>query len=902
MSIRVHANDRPLPKDVSCLPSHCFSGANPRSLSSDGGHARSAGFSAPVTVIGFGPFRLDSDRRLLTRDGAPVPLGGRALDILVQLAARKGTIVSKQHLVDTVWQGRSVEENNLAVHVSALRRVLGMTADNRSLIQTIPRRGYMLITDTGHEAGSRQPNPDYLLGGPGTVARDVVSIRATNTFIGRIEERAALAMLLAEHALVTITAAGGMGKTRLAQQVALDAAGMFRDGVFVADLTHVEDPARAVDHVAAHFPIGGSERPIVEQLTQYLRGRRMLLMFDNCEHVLEPVAALAAAILDQCPGVSMLATSREALGVAGECLFHVAPLPAPDGTTRLSASEALHFDAVRLFVDRAVATVPGFVFDDGVTAAIVDICAQLDGIALAIEMAVPRLRVLTPAQLAVRLHENIRLLTATDRAAAPRHRSLHATMEWSHSLLSEGEQRLFRRLAIFSGPFDFAAVQAIASEPGQDTLDLLTGLVDRSLVVADTSAGIARYGFLQTIRHYAQERLAESGDQGLRRRHAEYYTVVFEAASEAWPTTPTVDWVPPVAAAAAELRSALHWCFGPEGDAALGLRLVGASMPFWWELPNLPLRESRSWFDTAVTRIEPGTPPLVAARVWLGHAWRDMRQSDRANLPAAERAVSLFRQTPDRVGLGAALWRAASAALRPDTPTPALDWLNEAEEVLRPVMPGKWLALVLIRKGDVHMRAGENGAALAAYEEALELAYRTGHWYGLTNGGANMADLLFQLGRAEEALTRLRTLRRILPLGPRTPLTCTLAAHLAMAELPEEASEAIAEVVTMAPGIGYGSALARSMETLALLHVEAGRAPVAARLAGYAWATMPPATRWGAPRAVFQRLETALAAALSPGDRERYHHQGAAWDEASAAVEAKAALDRSSTATEWMRI
>ena len=840
-------------------------------------------------MIDFGPFRLDCARRFLTRNGVPVALEGRALDILIHLAAQKGTVVSKHKMIEAVWNGRMVEENNLAVHVSALRRIVGTTQDGRSMIQTVPRRGYMLISEADEGAARSLRSSPPRIAHPN--ALHPVLDGATNAFIGRDDERVALATLLAGHALVTITATGGMGKTRLSRQVAQDVAANFHDGVFVAELASVEDPARAVEQVAALFPIGAGEQPILKQLTAFLGSRQLLLVLDNCEHVLEPIASMTAAIIDRCPEVTVLATSREPMGIAGEWVFRLPPLSVPDHREAITSHEALAFDAVRLFVDRAMAAVPGFVFDDAAAPIVSDICARLDGIAVAIEMAVPRLRVLTPPELAARLDESVRLLAKPDRTTPPRHRTLHATIDWSHALLPEDERILFRRLAVFAGPADLAAVQAVAAEPGCHPLDPLTGLVDKSLVVARVQAGVTQYSFLQTIRQYAQQRLAESGELGLRRCHAAHYATFFEAALEAWPTSRTDDWLAPVAAAAAELRAALDWCFGPEGDVGLGLRLVGASTPLWWELPNLPLREARSWFDRAVQHVGPDTPPLIAARVWFGHAWREMRQADTANLVSAERAVALFRQTPDQVGLGAALWRSGSAALRPETVDFATDRLNEAEHVLRHVMPGKWLALVLVRQGDLQMRNGDNAAALAAYEEAMSLAKRTRYWYGLTNGGANMADLMFQLGRGEQALAQLRQMRSILPPGPRTPLTCTLASHLAVAGSAQEASEALDEVVALAPGIGYGSALARGMETLALLRAESGDAAVAARLAGYAWAAMPPVTRWGAPRAVFERLKEVLGEALAPTDLARYMQQGAAWDEAAAAVEAKAALD-----------
>jgi tetratricopeptide (TPR) repeat protein len=365
---------------------------------------------------------------------------------------------------------------------------------------------------------------------------------------------------------------------------------------------------------------------------------------------------------------------------------------------------------------------------------------------------------------------------------------------------------------------------------------------------------------------------------------------MFETAAQAWPTTPTETWLPPILAAAEDLRAALAWCFGPDGDPALGLRLVGASVTVWWELPNLPLRESRAWFDRAVEFIGSDTPDLVAARVWFGHAWRDMRQGDTANLPAAETAVELFANTADRAGHGAALWRAGSAANTRDGAARAEATLLAAEAVLRQVPPGKWLALCLIRLGDLRMRAGDTEAALAAYEEGMDLARQTRHWYGLTNGGSNSADLLFIIGRPDDALAQLQTLRAQLPLGPRTPLTSKLGSHLVAAGRIQEAMAALTEVLDQALSIGYVAAFARSLETLALLRAEAGDAVTAALLAGYARNAVPSNDRWGAPRVVLDRLEAAINQALPPATLARRLRQGAAWDEPTAHAAARAAL------------
>lgn len=840
-------------------------------------------------MISFGPFRLIAERRLLTRDGEPVQLGGRALDILIHLAARPGEIVGKQALMEAVWPARSVEENNLTVHISALRRILAGELDGRSVIQTVPGRGYVFVNDEAEMPGSS----GVAVSSPQPFAQQPMA-RPASSFVGRVQERAALIAQLSEHALVTVTAIGGVGKTRLAQQVALELAPAYPDGVHIAELASVENPALAAEQIAALFPLGSADRPATERLVGLLRNRRLLLVLDNCEHLIEPISKLATEILAQCPGVSILATSREALRVAGERVFRLRPLQVPGRSEGLSAAEAIRYDAVALFVERTMASVPGFVFDDAAAASIAGICTQLDGIALAIEMAVPRLRILTLDQVAERLHESLRLLSAPDRTAVPRHRTLRAMMDWSYALLSAGEQALLRRLSVFAGAVDFAAVQAVAQDEGNgeaDLLDQLAGLVDKSLVVADTAGRPARYRLLETVRHYARDRLAESGEVGLRRRHAHHFADKFEAAAAAWPTASSPAWLASVVGDVDELRAAMTWCFDAGRDPGLGLRLVGASMPLWWELPNLPLREGRGWFDRAIPHIDAETPPLVAARVWLGHSWRDVRFGDTENFPSAERAVVLFRAAGDLTGLGAALWRAGSAILTSETHAEAHRYLNEAEQVLRQVPPGKWLTVCLVKLGDLRMRYGEDARALSAYEEAMALSRRTHHWYGLMNGGSNMAELLFHLGRRDEALTQLRTLRDQLPIALRAPLTATLAAQLTIADLIGDAVDAMAEVVDIAPAIGFRAALAWAIETLALLRARAGDAPAAARLAGYAGTILPsPATRAGARRAVFSELDATLDRLLSGAERDNFRLQGATWTETVAVEEAWAAL------------
>jgi tetratricopeptide (TPR) repeat protein len=500
-------------------------------------------------------------------------------------------------------------------------------------------------------------------------------------------------------------------------------------------------------------------------------------------------------------------------------------------------------------------------------------------------MAVPRLQVLTPQQIAERLDERFRLLVSPGREAPPRQRSLRAMLDWSWELLLPAEQELLQRLAIFAAGARLGAIVALdgAKDDGEwNALDGLTALVEKSLVIAEIDGPEPRYRLLETTRHYALERLGACRVQRLRRQHAARLAELLERAEAEWPTTHSALWLERYGAEADDLRAALGWAFGADGDGALALRLTAYSYPLWWDLPGLPLREGRRWFDLAVARTDDTTPAPVAARIWLGHGWRDVRHGDGENYPAAARAAALFGEAGDRVGLGAALWRAGSTLMTYATALRAGILLGEAEEVLRREPPGKWLALVLIKRGDLLHRLDRPQAALAAFEEAMQLVRATGYWYGLMNGGSNMADLLFRLGERDRALEQLETLRGELAPGLRSPLVATLAAHLAIAGRAADARAAVREVVANAPATGLTSALAWAAETLALLTAESGDPCAAARLGAFASAVHAATIRAGAQREVRHRLDTLLATCLATDDRARLEAEGAAWREEDA--------------------
>lgn len=819
-------------------------------------------------VVRFGAFRLVPGQRELTREGAPVALGARAMDILLHLTANAGAVVSKQSLMKAVWPDRIVEENNLTVNMTALRKALGSAPDGQPLIRTVTGRGYMFVGAAVIAVADPLP------------AAPAISVPTSIPLIGRETAISDLQRLLGAHRIVSIVGPGGVGKTALALNVVTEMASIFAQGVAFADLSTVADPARVPEAVAAALAGGGAGvNTATARLTALLRERRLLLVLDNCEHVVEPVALLVGAILSECPGVAILITSREGLFVQGEQIYRLPPLPVAD--------------AVRLFAERAQA-LSGFELNDTHASSVAAVCTRLDGIPLAIEMAVPRLKVLSPAQLAERLDERFRLLGAPARGATPRHRTLQAVIDWSYDFLTEEERALLRTISAFAGSAALGAIEEIAgaNAGGQDVelLDRLTALADKSMVVVETTTP-PRFRLLETIRQYAVRKAAEAQETDLPARHAAYFAGQFGDAARAWPVTPGRDWLAAHAPDTENLRSALAWAFSPEGDAALGVQLVASTVPLWWELPETPVAEGQRWLAAAAGRVRPDTPADQQGWLRFGQSWRDFRFADRENLPAALEAVTFFRDAGDAAGLGAALWRAGSAALTRETMDQSESYLVEAEEVLRELPAGKWLALTLIRLGDLRFRQGRLALALTSYQEGFLLSRTTDFWIGLVNGGSNMAELLLAMGEPERALRQLEDLRDELPVGRRTPLMSTLAAHLLVAGNVEETRRAARETIDQGSAIGLASAVAWSTETTALLAASDGDLEMAARLAGYARSVHPSlGTRAGSLKVIAERLYEKLDGGLPAEIRDLLLGEGARWPLATAARQARTVL------------
>src|SRR5690242_10532669 len=460
-------------------------------------------------ALAFGRFRALPRSRVLLADGAPVELGNRAFDVLMALIQSKGALVTKEELLDRVWPGTIVEESNLHVQISALRKALG---DDRSIILTVSGRGYRFTVPVSEVAGVAEATAvaGDERGLPATILPAAVTER-----IGREGELEELLDLARGHRFVTVIGAGGIGKTRLALEAARRLLADFADGVWLAELAPLASPSSVPATIAAAIGLElGDDRVALGRVVAALNEKRLLLVLDNCEHVVDAAAQAVELLLHAAPAMRVVATSQEPLGVEGECIFRLAPLGVP-ATFEAANGEATPYGAVRLFVARAHAADPRFQLDERTGPAVVDIVRRLDGMPLAIELAAARVAVLGVDGLARRLGDRFRLLAGGRRTALPRHQTLRAALDWSYGLLSEAEQTVLRRLGVFAGGFTLDGAGKVAAAGGlspEEVLEHVLDLVGRSLITVDTVGAVPRYRLLETTRLYALEKLAESGE------------------------------------------------------------------------------------------------------------------------------------------------------------------------------------------------------------------------------------------------------------------------------------------------------------------------------------------------------------------------------------------------------
>jgi non-specific serine/threonine protein kinase len=565
------------------------------------------------------------------------------------------------------------------------------------------------------------------------------------SFIGRDREVGEIGRLLAERRLLTLCGTGGSGKTRLALAVAQDLVEEFEYGVWWVELAPVSDPKLVVRVAASALGAPeASDLSPTEALVEHLKGRKALLILDNCEHLVEECADLADTLLRTCPGLRILATSREPLRVAGEYSWQVPSLSLPDPGRLPALGELAGFEAVHLFVERARAVDAGFELTEANASAVARLCQKLDGIPLAIELATARSRVLTAEQILQKLEDPLTLLTSGDRSSAPRQRTLRATLGWSYDLLSVAERALFRRLSVFVGGWDLEAAEAVGAGESVEAglvLDLLSVVVDKSLVVAETeTAGALRYGLLEPVRQFGREKLRESGEGSeVRRRHAEHYLALAETAGAELLGPDQGLWLRRLRIEFANLREAQAWSLEPGEEterARVRLRLPAALWRFW---TGRRFEEGKLWLQTALQR-DPGGFPAVRARALDGLGYILLFQQDYERAIAAlEEAVALYKELGDRSGNAFALGNLGYAMLHGGYLERVPAFVGEAEALMAGDLDDHARAYLRQILATATILEGDLDSALAQFEEALVLCRELGDF-------RNTSMALFNLG------------------------------------------------------------------------------------------------------------------------------------------------------------
>jgi predicted ATPase/serine/threonine protein kinase len=584
---------------------------------------------------------------------------------------------------------------------------------------------------------------------------------AVTSFVGRERELADCARQLEATRWLTLAGMGGSGKTRLARRLAEQSLDAFGDGVWFVDLTALKHPERVPESLAEAAGIQQEPGvPILRTLTRTFAERRVLVVLDNCEDVLEPVAMLASELLGACPALKLLATSREPIGAPGEVVVAVAPLALPAEGAGADPGVLAANEAVRLFVERAVAASPAFTLGAGNAEPVAEICRRLDGIPLAIELAAARVRMLSLAEIRARLGDRFKLLTAGGRGAPGRHQTLRATLQWSFDHLSDDERELFVRLGVFVGAWSLESAVAVAG-PDRDefeVLDALTRLVDRSLaVVTPVAAGETRYRFLETVRHFALERLEETGaEEATRDRHLEYFLRVAEESQSALAGPDQKRWLSRLDVEHSDLLAAHAWCGGADGRAVRGLRLVGALWGYWSARGRYGL--ARRSLGEALDRPGAGVrdAPRAAALVRMTNFALYEGDYDSAWPPVAE-SLSISRELGDRQGVARCLGTLATIAIFKDALEDARVWSTECLDVYRDLGRPLGVASALQNLGHVALRRGDLDEAHSRYEEAIAALAGTGDDRRIALALTESARVAMRRGEWEAARIRFAT-------------------------------------------------------------------------------------------------------------------------------------------------
>ncbi|CAN1722195.1 putative transcriptional regulator [Hyphomicrobium sp. 1Nfss2.1] len=565
----------------------------------------------------FGPFKLIPARQLLLRKGTPVPIGARAIDLLTALVQRNGEVVSKDQLMAAAWPDIFVHESNLKVNMSTLRRSLGDTQKQPTYIATIAGRGYRFV------AAVRTSSLDEAEQELATHITRPSELPTQGQVIGRDDEIASLLHEVRRDRLVTIVGAGGIGKTTVAIEVAQTLRSEFSDGICFVDLSAIDSPTLVAGSLIASLGIRGDPSDSVTAVLDHLCLRKILVVLDNCEHVL-PAAAIFARRFAAAAGASaLLATSREPLGTNAERVFWLGPLRFCSAGDPTSVEETLRLPALDLFA-RRVWEWSGYQLVDSDCAAVAQICRSLDGLPLAIELAAAKLENRRPQELLEMMGEHLSFRAQRNHGVPARQETLLATIDWSYGLLSQDEATIFRLVAVFVGAFELEDVVAVAAAAGLNPMGVtigLGGLVAKSLVTAEVIGPGLRYRLLDSTRHYALQRLLGDPIEGrVRHCHAQRMLTIFEQSAGDWDWRETDDWISRYRGRLGDLRSALSWSFGEGCRPELGVRLTVAAIPLWFETSLVSEARQRVEFALQLGETFP-CDDLLKAKLACARAW-----------------------------------------------------------------------------------------------------------------------------------------------------------------------------------------------------------------------------------------------------------------------------------------
>ena len=829
-------------------------------------------------AVEFGRFRLEPERRLLTKGGSPVPLGARAFEILCVLVAHAPNVVGNRTLLEQAWAGVHVHKDNLRVQVAALRKALGDGEGGNRYISTVTGMGYCFVAPLSRvmpglaaEPPSRQAPPETNL-----------PLRQTE-IIGRDRELAELQDWLTRSRLVTLVGPGGIGKTRLAMELGWRALEDFPAGVWLIDLAPLTggDAVASATATALGVAVAPAEAT-VEAIIGALGKLPRLLIFDNCEHLIDAAAALIRTLLERARGLRVLATSQQDLHLAAEQVYGLDPLEVPPA----GAVEIRGFAAADLFAARARAADRLFELHDGNSAGVGEICRHLDGLPLALEMAAARLRMLGVEGLRRGLDDRLRMLKGAPERG-PRHASLREVVEWSHGLLAPVDQQVFRRLAAFPSSFSLEAAIAVAGGEGDeswDVVDALGRLIERSLVTLERHEP-PRYRLLETLRLYATETLQASGEAAaIAERHARHFMAVFDEAVLNWDETPDPDWIARYQPELENLRTALDWALAEPERRQVAIALVGSGGLFLCDA--ILIGEGLKYVDRTVPLIGEDTPPAMSARL-LSHAVALAQHFYDPRCPLwAERAVALYRQLDDRRGLASALTRLGFVDIMRKRYAEAETVLLEAQQFLAGTKSIKRRFGVMNLLGTVSYYTKTIEEARRYFAQAFELARTVKsmrEWLACLNLGAveymsGNIDRAIELTREALGQARLRSAHDWLGL-----VLCSLGAYLIAKGNPAEARPVLEEaLVLLVETRNYGTRV--WLQPWAMLAAVEGRLAEAAQLIGFVDALrrrngqmLPPAEL-----SLRDRLMAILQAGLPPAELETLQEEGARWSEAEA--------------------